>query len=198
MNIWPIRKTDTVNCADVRRHLSTFLDCELTLDKQAAIQRHVDNCRDCREELRSLEATVALLRHLPAAAPVRPIASPDFRPSRAYRAVPALGMVTVMVSLLLVFTFTADLTNLFQTTPTTFDISDNSESEIGGRSTLDIYGSPQNGDPDQDGENPALSAQSTWVRPLEYSLAGTAVALGGFTFILWHRSRRPRPVERRP
>lgn len=198
MKIWPIRKTGTLACADAKRHLSAFLDCQLSLKKQAAVQRHVDTCQECRDELRSLEATVAVLRQLPEAVPVRPIALPEFKPSRAHRAVPALGMVTVMVGLLLVFTFTADLTNLFQTTQTTPEISDNSDSEIAKRRTLYLNGSSTTGEPDQHGESAPLSTESAWLRPLEYSLVGTVVALGGITFVLWRRSGRPRPTRNRP
>jgi predicted anti-sigma-YlaC factor YlaD len=185
------RKPEFVTCSDAKQDLSAFIDHQLGPERQAAVQLHLSACPECREDLRSLEATVALLRQLPQAAPVRPVAVPATRPLRLRRAVASLGMATAAISLLLVLAFAADLANVFQTTQ--YPAGD-SYSEIGGRSTS---GSSPTDEPNQDQGTTPISTESDWVRPLEFSLLGASAVLGSATYVIWRRSRKPAAVPAR-
>ncbi len=179
------RKPKSVSCSDAKRDLSAFIDHQLSPKGQAAVQLHLSACSECQEDLRSLEATVALLRRLPRASPVRPVAVPATRPLRLRRAVASLGMATAAVSLLLVLAFAADLANVFQTTQ--YPAGD-SYGEIGGRST---FGSSPTDEPNQDEGTTPISTESDWVRPLEFGLLGASAVLGSVTYVLWRRRRNP-------
>mgnify|MGYP000126744046 CR=1 FL=1 len=49
----------------IGRQLSAYLDRELTPEEARAVERHLDGCPACREELEALRQTRALLRALP-------------------------------------------------------------------------------------------------------------------------------------
>ena len=46
----------TMNCNEVKCRLSSFQDNELDAAAKAAVQAHLDECENCREEYRALEA----------------------------------------------------------------------------------------------------------------------------------------------
>ena len=102
--------------------------------------------------------------------------------------------------MLLVLAFTADLTNLFATTPQPTEQRGSSSSQLSpGESDNENYSSDKAG---QDGgvnseDELSLSAgeEGRWLRPLEYSLSGTVVVLGGAAIIIWQKSRRERARE---
>ena len=64
--------------------LSEYLDGRLEGAALARVERSLTECSACREELGSLQATVAALRQLPVEAPARDfmMAAPPFRPAR--------------------------------------------------------------------------------------------------------------------
>ncbi|HHW91206.1 MAG TPA: anti-sigma factor, partial [Firmicutes bacterium] len=53
-----------MRCSEVREHLSSYMDGMLSAELMQAVDEHLSLCPDCREELRQLEETVALLRNL--------------------------------------------------------------------------------------------------------------------------------------
>ena len=64
--------------------LSEYLDGRLEGAALARVERSLAECSACREDLDSLQATVAALRRLPVEAPARDfvMAAPPFRPAR--------------------------------------------------------------------------------------------------------------------
>jgi len=168
--------------------MSDYIDGRLDADRKASLDQHLDMCPQCQQELRSLEATVAVLHRLPEVAPLRSIAVPAARPQRARKAVVSFGMATAAVCLVLVLAFAADLANFFQTT-TYLQQDDTSYEGIGRKSTSDLNGS-STADPDQDENTTQISTESHWVRPLEFGLIGATVVLGGVTYLVWRRGRR--------
>lgn len=50
----------------IGRQLSAYLDRELTPEEARAVERHLEGCPACQEELEALRQTRALLRALPA------------------------------------------------------------------------------------------------------------------------------------
>jgi|GEM_PF-2904579 len=178
-------KSKTFSCSHARRELSAYMDRRLSSEREAALKEHISTCLECQKDLAALEATVALLHRLPQATPLRSIAMPAPGPIRARRAVVSFGMATAVVSLLLVLAFTADVTNFFQTTHYVQEDTDNG-----------IAGSSQLGSSYTE-ETTRVSAESEWVRPLEFGLIGATIVLGGVTYLVWRRSRRPAAVPTR-
>ena len=62
---------------DPRDLLSAYLDGELSTDERETVDAALDRSADLRHELEELSATRAMLRGLPAVAPVRPIEAPQ-------------------------------------------------------------------------------------------------------------------------
>lgn len=58
----------------VPRHLSAYLDGDLVDRSRARIQRHVQDCPECRGALRTLDRMLGLLQRLP---PVSSTEKPD-------------------------------------------------------------------------------------------------------------------------
>ncbi len=58
-----------MNHDDVRERLGDYLEGDLGVGDRSAVDAHLSDCSGCREELRGLRATVALLRGLPDPAP---------------------------------------------------------------------------------------------------------------------------------
>jgi len=104
-------------CHRAKHLLSAYVDGEVSTSERQALERHLDRCSSCRQELDSLRATVALLHRVPQATPHRSFAVAEPRPAPARRPFPVLRTATASMALLLVLFFAADATNLFQTTP---------------------------------------------------------------------------------
>jgi len=56
-----------MNHEEVKEQLSAYLDGELDAPIAEAVERHLRECSECRDELRSLKRTVSMLRSLPRA-----------------------------------------------------------------------------------------------------------------------------------
>jgi hypothetical protein len=108
---WRSRKNQ---CSRTRDVLSGYVDRRLDPEEAARVENHLSKCQRCREELRSLRATVALLRSLPEVAPSRSFAVAPVKPFPGRRALPALRFATAVAVLLLVAAFAADWTGLFK------------------------------------------------------------------------------------
>jgi len=64
-------------------NLSAYLDGQLTAREQRQVRRHLEVCQACRDDLRALQRTVELVRHLPAVQAPRSFAIPlNVQPSR--------------------------------------------------------------------------------------------------------------------
>jgi hypothetical protein len=110
----PFARFKKDECSRTRGLLSDYVDQSLAPDELVQLEEHLRTCPSCREELRSLRATVSLLRGLPEVTPSRGFAVAPVRPLPGRRALPALRFATAMVVLLLVMAFAADQTNLFE------------------------------------------------------------------------------------
>ena len=53
-----------MRCSEVCELLSSYMDGMLPAEEMKAVDEHLSLCPDCREELRQLEETVAILRNL--------------------------------------------------------------------------------------------------------------------------------------
>ncbi|MDG2334667.1 MAG: anti-sigma factor [Myxococcota bacterium] len=54
-----------MNHSDVQDHMADYLEGHLPLEKRALFDAHLDDCSDCRGEIRSMQEMVTLLRSLP-------------------------------------------------------------------------------------------------------------------------------------
>lgn len=54
-----------MECSDIRRHLSEYIDGQCPEDIRAAVAAHLQTCPDCREEYRQLSALSCRMRELP-------------------------------------------------------------------------------------------------------------------------------------
>jgi len=61
-----IKRWTTTEHERVREDLSAFLDGQLAAADRGRVERHLQDCADCRAELASLRQTVSLLRAVPA------------------------------------------------------------------------------------------------------------------------------------
>ncbi len=190
------------DCDRTRQQLSSYLDRQLRSEELHRVEQHLAHCHSCQEELRSLEATVALLHRLPQVAPSRSFRIAGAEPSRRWTPVPALRLATVGAAMLLIMVFAADLTNLFSVSPSPMDDkagitfnADNRSTAMEGDSTA-VFGpsspSPSNGEEtDRPSDNVlGTTEEADWIRPLEYGLAGLIVVLGGVTAWLWLKPKR--------
>jgi hypothetical protein len=197
-----LRKDD---CGRTKQRLSAYLDRRLSPEDQRRVEQHLADCRGCQEELHSLEATVALLHRLPQVSPSRSFRIARTEPSRRWTPVPALRLATVGAAMLLIMAFTADLTNLFNVSPSPMDDkagitfnADNRSTAMEGDSTVPFgYPAPSNGEETDRPSDDVLGnrEEADWVRPLEYGLAGVVIVLGSITTWLWLRPKR-RPGHR--
>ncbi len=189
------------DCDRTRQQLSSYLDRQLRSEELHRVEQHLAHCHSCQEELRSLEATVALLHRLPQVAPSRSFRIAGAEPSRRWTPVPALRLATVGAAMLLIMVFAADLTNLFSVSPSPMDDkagitfnADNRSTAMEGDTKVPQWGpsAPSNGeDTDQlSGDVLGTTEEADWIRPLEYGLAGLIVVLGGVTAWLWLKPKR--------
>jgi len=187
------------DCARNRQQLSAYLDRQLSSEELHRVEQHLTDCHSCQEELRSLKATVALLRRLPQVTPSRNFRIAGTEPSRRWAPVPALRLAMVGAAMLLILAFTADMVNFFDTplSPvgqegTNFSYNDNRSAAIWGDKEADAGTlTPSDGQELGPSSDEVLgSTEAAWVRPLEYGLAGLVVVLGGVTAWLWLKPKR--------
>jgi len=99
----------------IKENLSAYIDGELSPAETARVERHLEQCEQCRRELDSLTQTVHLLNRLPALRAPRSFLLPaEAEESRRRfkartRVYYALQGATVLAALLLVFAVTGDL-----------------------------------------------------------------------------------------
>lgn len=98
--------------------LSAYIDDEVTPQEAARVERHLQSCRTCVEELESLRWTVGLLREVPPVPVLRSFAirQIDIEPERARRrfTLPdwlfnSLQWATVATAVLTILLFSADM-----------------------------------------------------------------------------------------
>lgn len=101
-------------CCEER--LSAYLDCELSPEERAAVERHLAQCENCRWDLDTLRQTVELTRNcapvpLPRVftIPVEVAAPQAVRTRRPAWALPVLQGATALVALLFVVVVVGDL-----------------------------------------------------------------------------------------
>ena len=58
-----------VDCQDVRKAGSDYLDDDLPPQRRSAVQVHLDKCGPCRAFIDSLSSTIGLLTRMPKATP---------------------------------------------------------------------------------------------------------------------------------
>ena len=62
-----------MNCKKIKKLLQLYIDDALTFGEKQLVEQHLEECSACRAELKSLSATVRLIKSLPEVS-----ASPDF------------------------------------------------------------------------------------------------------------------------
>ncbi len=92
--------------------LSAYLDGEVSTEDQSAVEEHLEGCRACTEDLRTLRQTVELLHTLPAVAPrrsftLRHLATEERRPWWAW-SFPYLRSATAAALALLLLVVSGD------------------------------------------------------------------------------------------
>jgi hypothetical protein len=202
-------------CDRTRSRLSAYIDQRLGAQEQKELEKHLEACQVCREELDSLKATVRLLHVMPQALPGRSFAVTEARPLPRWSPAPALCMATAVVAVFLVLAFAADMANLFESSAILRGekgqssygsqqddgSSDSQESPSKGNgATLDFLDGDQEGATNEGGGatgesegGTLVTTEAGWVRPLEYSLLGGTVLLGGATIVAL-RGRRKAPL----
>jgi len=164
--------------------LSPYIDRCLNPEEQRKVERHLASCQLCQEELASLRATVEWLQQAPVAAPQRSFALAEVRPVPRRRAFATLRVATAVVAVALVAIFSADLLHQFETGP----VSQEQQLARDEAAALFAAGTLE----DEAGEVEGAGVEAGWVRPVEFSLLGAAVALGGLTLAGWRRQRPQR------
>ncbi len=176
------------------------MDGRLSRGQQEQMERHLGACPACRAELDSLRAAVQLLGRLHQAAPPRSFAIAQVAPSPRRSPLPALRLATAVVTALLVFMFAADMTNLFEGVPLSVQDERMAYQQNGGEldegegSVFSGDGAPSGaGDEVGDTGDETVtggSDEAEWVRPVEYSLLGMTMVLGGTAAAAWLRQRK--------
>jgi len=80
-----------VNHADVRDRLTEYLEGDLSLDRRALVDAHLDACDACNGELDQLRTTIQLLRSLPDVEPPALLVPDVMRRIRAGEASPSVA-----------------------------------------------------------------------------------------------------------
>ncbi len=62
-----------MNCKNIKKLLQLYIDNTLTFGEKQIVEKHLEKCSECRAELKSLSATVRLIKSLPEVS-----TSPDF------------------------------------------------------------------------------------------------------------------------
>jgi anti-sigma factor RsiW len=111
---WLRKNRDKTEHGYVAERLSAYLDGQLTLQEQAAVDEHVATCEACRWDLATLQQTVQWTRELPTVPVPRvftiPVEAQPERPARRrWRLVPVLQGATALVALLLFFVVAGDI-----------------------------------------------------------------------------------------
>ena len=173
-------------CNQTRDRLSAYLDQRLGPPERGEVERHLETCQGCRQELESLQATVQLLHQVPQVLPARSFAICEARPLPRRSPFPVLRTATAVLAVFLVLIFAFDMTNLFHTGPISTQEKSGSfyESEERSSDAGDHLGSVTDGETNQE------EGEAGWVRPLEYGVLGGVVVLGGVTIAVWRGRRR--------
>jgi len=108
------RRSKKDRCSGTRGALSGYVDGRLNPEEEARIEEHLNTCRGCREDLESLRATVALLRHLPEVMPSRSFALAPVKSLPWRTVLPGLRFATAAAVLLLAAAFAVDWSGAFE------------------------------------------------------------------------------------
>jgi len=108
-------------CNRTRGLLSAYIDQQLGLQEQEGVEKHLEACQGCRQELDSLRATVRLLHRVPQVSPARSFAVTEPKPLPGWSPFPVLRTATAVVAAFLVLVFALDAVNVFETGPTSVE-----------------------------------------------------------------------------
>jgi len=97
--------------------LSAYTDQQLGLQEQEGVEKHLEACQGCRQELDSLRATVRLLHRVPQVSPARSFAVTEPKPLPRWSPFPVLRTATAVVAAFLVLVFALDVVNTFEAGP---------------------------------------------------------------------------------
>jgi hypothetical protein len=216
--MWSVfRHKKIERCDEVREALSSYLDGRLSSRNGEFVERHLEECRSCREDFDSLRETVNLLHNLPLVRVPRPFIIPEAREIPDYvgapnvRAMPhpmlfgALRTATAVAAIFLVVIFAVDMAYPPPGVAPTVDQYPGAGSEMGqpvAPTPLPTYdvSVPASGAVGEGGEIMTESAPAEggtlaqmnrgipWLtHSLEMGLLGVVVILAGFTMVLWRR-----------
>lgn len=182
------------------------MDLCLSPRELSEVESHLAACPDCQKELESLQATAAMLGQLPQVSPPRSFRIAQEEPSGRWAALPVLRLATAAAAVLLIMAFSLDLANVFEMAPPSLDQEDDASSYYwssdNSRDATSLFGENE---PDKSqvpsdneqglgpGSQEELKAtEAAWIHPLEYSLAGLVIVLGGASSAVWLKSKGKR------
>jgi hypothetical protein len=202
--MWTVfRRFRSDKCSRTKQRLSAYIDLCLSPQELSEVESHLAACRACQKELESLQATAAMLGQLPQVSPPRSFRIAQKEPSGRWAALPVLRLATAAAAVLLVMAFTADIVNLFETGPSPLgqenDNSSYSVSPENSRDSTSLGGENETeqwqiySDNEEElglgSEEELKATEAAWIHPLEYSLAGLVIVLGGVSSALWLKSK---------
>ena len=150
-------------CNSVRELLSSYIDGELSVRERQFVDRHIESCQLCREELESLQKTINLVQHIPAIEPRRSFTvSGDVKRTWDIK-LKTLGTATALVAVCLMVVFIGDICHFFDAMPL----------------------------PSQPWPQPPEINKYYWpVRETELGLLGVFIVLAVVSFWYWYRRVR--------
>lgn len=212
--LWPGHKEHRV-----KRQLSAYLDGKLSNGEKRLVEEHLTTCPACREELRSLSATVEALRRLPSVVPPRSFAITARAAQPRPTAGPVLRLATAVSILLLLLVSAGDLLRLYPTQaeapPAREELGAlrqaaapplplSTPAPLKSRIAGDVQGEEKTmaaAPPPAPAPTPAptlatprqerpITAYAWPVRQVEFYLAGASLILAALSLFLWKRGKR--------
>ena len=116
MKKWP-KGSKVTGCNSVRELLSPYIDGELSVRERQFVDRHIESCQLCREELESLQKTINLVQHIQVIEPRRSFTvSENVKRTRDIK-LKTLSAATALVAVCLAVVFIGDISHFFDAMP---------------------------------------------------------------------------------
>ncbi len=101
------------HCEEKQKLLSAYIDGQLTPTERSSIDEHLVICKECHEELASLQATKDILKRVPSVLSPRSFAIAETRPVSRPSAFGALRLATAFAAFLLLLVGAGDFGGIY-------------------------------------------------------------------------------------